>query len=876
MQVVLANLRELLQQPPPATAAPANAALPQPAVPPPAATRPPAPPGSRLRWSILAVALLFFLVLGAGLWWPRPLDDVAELPAATSPAIPGETTSRPELPVVDSGSIAVEPGSGTRLYRDVPQISTSSEPFPQAQAWRWYALLAVLLLVLTLLYGFYLWRSRRIPEDPPAGFDPAAPAHFALTAIGGAAQPRLSAALLDQLADSMGYFQSDEGGRELDVRETIRATMQRGGAPALAFHKRRQLRSLLILEDDYAEAADWNPVARELATGIARRGVPVIYGRFHGTPQLFKTSDGIVHHLEDLEDERRGFLLLIFTDGKSLCNDESRFALEALARWPLLAWLDLRDLNFWHSSARLPVQHGIPIYPASAEGLLLVARRFLTEQSVTSNDYSAYARDAQGPPPEGRSSREAFAAYIEQLLGDALPWAQACAMFQPLSPGLVDALRCEFQPELPPERVERLYRLPGSQRSKVGLRFSMDVQRVLRQSFFERRSPAEQEEVLCFILARLEEARPEQAGSLEYLSWESLRERLLLEIDPDYDLSRLAQLAHTPLGPAIAASLEHYRLPANETPAGEGIPLRLKPRKAGALQRLARINERLGVAKLEAFPIALSQRILLGVLAVCSVFALGVTIWSAQQVIEPAQNWAIVGDVGELPASLNIQADAEWQYVTDGMLGDMPAQRQLEQGILHRLDLHGLVNDSDVVTPTINHSTLISVSRQDSRLDCRQTHPELDLVIERCPSHAGEAYDAIAYRTWLERWQTLRPDKPPPGGNRLSVGLEIATADQSKELQAWRDRLLWTNSVDVIYRVAPAEQNGALQHMRAELGPLARHTQLLVWNIAGAELLPEFESDFRRLVHVDERGLEQLAQWLVPQEEGRQAGTALS
>ena len=78
----------------------------------------------------------------------------------------------------------------------------------------------------------------------------------------------------DQLADSMGYFQSQQRGKALDVPASIEATLRQGGLPALKFYKRKQIRSLLVLEDAFAEANAWNPLAGELAEGLQRRGVP--------------------------------------------------------------------------------------------------------------------------------------------------------------------------------------------------------------------------------------------------------------------------------------------------------------------------------------------------------------------------------------------------------------------------------------------------------------------------------------------------------------------------------------------------------------------------------------------------------------------------
>ena len=223
----------------------------------------------------------------------------------------------------------------------------------------------------------------------------------------------------------------------LDPSASIKATGGNGGVPILAHHKRKQIRALLILEDAFAEPLAWNPISQELAEGLAQRGIPVLYGKFHGSSVQFQTTDGTMFWLEDLEDARRGYLLLIFSDGKSFHRHRDTFILECLTRWPMVAWMELREPRFWDESAALPTRHGIPIYPATRDGLLRAMGRFLTEQGPQA-DFSEDERRWQGLP--ARTGKD-LSAYLEQVLGDALPWAQACAMIQPVSLGLADALR---------------------------------------------------------------------------------------------------------------------------------------------------------------------------------------------------------------------------------------------------------------------------------------------------------------------------------------------------------------------------------------------------------------------------------------------------
>ena len=191
----------------------------------------------------------------------------------------------------------------------------------------------------------------------------------------------------------MGYFKTAQPGKILNVASSIKATVRQGGIPSPRFNKQKQIQTLLILEDEYAEALDWNPISKELAQGMSRYGVPVTYGQFRGTPERFRTQDGSVYHLDDLEDQRRGILLLLFTDGKVFHRAQTGFALESLARWPQLAWLELRDQKFWDESLTLAIQNKIPIYPATCSGLIQAVRQFLTEQGTSKEAVSDFFPD---------------------------------------------------------------------------------------------------------------------------------------------------------------------------------------------------------------------------------------------------------------------------------------------------------------------------------------------------------------------------------------------------------------------------------------------------------------------------------------------------
>lgn len=717
----------------------------------------------------------------------------------------------------------------TRLYSNIPYVANISyEPLGFASRWQSYAGMSIFLICAVLLYSLYLWRSHQIPQDKAAYWDERGSRHFPLGSIGGSPRQRLNDDSLNQMADSMGYFRSRHSSKVLNVTASLEATLRNGGMTALEYYKRKEVRSLLILEDVFAEAARWNGIAQELAQGMAERGVPVLYGRFHGSPQQFKTDDGSIYHLEDLEDQRQGYLVLLFTDGQGLYRHESNFTLEVLARWPMVAWMELREPCFWDETVALPMGYGIPVYEATAAGTVKAVRHFLTEQG-TRDDFKQLPFLRQDPPTNNNGQ---FGVYLEQLLGDAFLWAADCSMLQPITLGLADRLRRKFYPHLPAERIERLYRLPGTQHNVSGLRFTDEVLKVLRQAFFVRRDEVAQEGILRFFLQAIEQAEPGESDSLAHLAWEVSRERLLLELQPDSDLKRLAELAQTPLGPSIAASLENYGF-QGET---NKIPLRRKPRKQEALQRLARITDSGLAHSLETIPIARKHWIGLGLLALVS---LGLSSLSLRNyftqtdlpvnltVEEPSAN-------GDFTASLEIFEDGSWQQERYDSVTSLFSSSGLRKGFDHRLTLHkeGLAT-TQLITTTANIETVaISMGARDVEVPCREEDPEIGLVIKVCAETQRGNSQLVQRASWYER---LGEDVPR---NRiLSVGLEIATiGENNTRLRQWHDLLLDTGSVDILYRIEPNDEgewhiDAALERIAFDLASQREQGQLIWWTM---------------------------------------------
>ena len=236
----------------------------------------------------------------------------------------------------------------------------------------------------------------------------------------------------------------------------------------------------------------------ELAVGLAERGVPVTHGLFDGDPARFRRADGArSYDLDDWDERREGLLVLLVTEGKGLYLPQHTRALDALATWPKVAWLDPREPRFWDAGTGLAVQRRIPVFPATADGLLALSRALLTEQGQP----PATLRPALLLDPELPLSQR-----VVRILDAALPWAQTCSLLPSVPAGLAEALRRRFHPEIAPTAIGRFSLLPGTERDSEGLHLARDVRRILLAGCLSRRSDHALDEIVSFVRQQLESA----------------------------------------------------------------------------------------------------------------------------------------------------------------------------------------------------------------------------------------------------------------------------------------------------------------------------------------------------------------------------------
>lgn len=538
---------------------------------------------------LLAVAAAGCLALGVWVGWT--MIQTAELP----PMPPLELLPHtPRIP--DARPTAQEIQAVGRSLQTLPSDINYLD-----------ALVVSPLLWLPVYFFYRAYRRKRRKRSLALAvkaphWDSSKPLHFRAGRIGDQPAPLMSQDQLNEIASALGYSQETAGARRFDVRASASATSRRRTL-TLFFRPGRRLWRLYILEDKLAEASRWHTAARELAKAMAARGLAVESLYFRGVPTKFQTAEGEDVEWHELEDERDGHALLFFSDSQALDLADEQL-LSRLLDWPMCAWMELREPREWDAGTARVARVGVPVYPATATGIARALKSF--------HDRRPDARKLSVQPGNFRQIRSPVtAADVEYWLGDAFRWAQACAMLQPVTHGLADALRRRFQPHVPPECWGRLLLLPDTYVGADGVKFSDEVLAVLRQAFSIRWDEAQQEEILLFIIEQVSKAEPREADSLEHLTWEWTLERVRLELSPDEALPRLQALERTPLSCAIRADLENVVLPGTELKLVDAggrplLPLRRRPEKKESLRQLASIAELIHASEVEVRPARLT------------------------------------------------------------------------------------------------------------------------------------------------------------------------------------------------------------------------------------------------------------------------------
>ena len=280
--------------------------------------------------------------------------------------------------------------------------------------------------------------------------------------------------------------------------------------------------------------------------------------KLYETIEKYYTENGKENFLIDLEDQRSGILLLIFTDGKLFHRKKNARSLEIIENWPMKAWMDFRLEDFWDETINLPLMKGIKVFSANSKGIKQVINIMLSERGKNDQVYENWYRERWLPSKNGKNSKIS----IEYHLEETLLWAEACSMMQPTPIGLVDALRRKFFKHLPPEAIEYLFTLPNTTWTKSGVKFSNSVLKHLKNGFYKRNSKEIKNKILSFILEQIEIAKPDvKKNSLAYLSWEAIKVPIAIKVGYGDSPKRAIELLKTPLCGSLLENIGSINIP---------------------------------------------------------------------------------------------------------------------------------------------------------------------------------------------------------------------------------------------------------------------------------------------------------------------------
>lgn len=737
-----------------------------------------------------------------------------------------------------------QPSERTRVYSHVPRFA--GEPAFLPNTWPplapllWPPGISAGALALYLLY--LRWARRRRGKDPLA-WDPLAPERFRPSRIGGEPSSWLAPRDLDQLAEIPIYLETDEPSERLDLAATV-AGSARELLPDLHFERRRERLRVFLLVDDDAAALAWNPLPTELAHGLEMRGLEVEVARFLGTLKRLHGRGDENLSLSTLEPEKDHLLVLVVSDGAGLSADDEPL-LTQLAGFPRLAWLDPREPRFWDESTEIVESFGLPQFPANREGAGAAFDALLSPRGGQRSPYSMAELRRRGLLVR---RREGLRAQVEEILGDALPWAQSCAMIQPVTVGLAQRLRERFYPALPAMALGRLFALPGTRVTTAGLSFADPVLALLRSGFTQTHERTKEADVLELILDELREVRPQQheeRPGLALLAWTATYERVRLEVDPDDAARKLERLATTPLGPAVRAELARLERPWREgdSATGEVIPLRIEPQTGEAKNILDELARRVSAGQ----PEPRRLKALEGAGLVLLTTALLVCLWPLAKAwretgTKQQVTWVLRSHLGGSSAaasriSVGFAVDAQrfgvaWPIVRGDGETAMSSTEQLRSEESARLVLLGPATTEAMpwARPDSRGGRVeVPVTLGSLEQECATEQALLGLTTQHCPD--GAAGTALPGRIELPSWRQKLGDRAP--ANRLlSLGIEVSPdASQLSGSQPLRDAMLASSTVDRLYRVDASKSllGEALQEIGASVRPFGTYVQVLWW-----------------------------------------------
>lgn len=362
---------------------------------------------------------------------------------------------------------------------------------------------AVIASALTLL-ALLIWRwialrrpgSKEIANTAgESGYPPPRVADktvFRVGSLGGVPPPFLTPETAYEIAEMLGYREGEADMSSPDIRATIAAYVRGEDRAMLVYERRRELPTVLLLTDRNSSACHWHTLPAEFERELTARGVALEPIPFHGNLHDPRTGQPRPEAIE-LENAVMApgwTVTVIFAEAHRL----SRAAIALLRRvaenGPVL-FFDLRDSSLWDGRHDELAASGVALFPATANHL----RNGLAQIFAPDRTVGGLRSAPKQPARPGLGDIKALTASI---LGDALEWAQECALVQPVSYPMAELLRARHAKLGGAEgriAFSRLAALPGSWVGPEGLRLEPRCRRYLLSLFSAREAAAQSEPV---------------------------------------------------------------------------------------------------------------------------------------------------------------------------------------------------------------------------------------------------------------------------------------------------------------------------------------------------------------------------------------------
>ncbi|PYR62011.1 MAG: hypothetical protein DMF91_08190 [Acidobacteria bacterium] len=362
-------------------------------------------------------------------------------------------------------------------------------------------------------------------------------------------------------------------GRHLHVDLTLRRTLEAGLFPRLVYEPPHRLLPLLVLEDVGADMRPWRRRVDWLLHDLERLGIPISRWYFDvSANHVWRTPSDPGTTLDALARAADDAALMIVSAGAgvraALAESTSASWIRVLTKWPARTWVTpLTSRAHWRPElAEVPCS----VWPMTAGGLHAAARELLLDAT---HRPTAPADVLAGARPVGRDDLER----VKRLV----------ALVPPPAPvNVIEALRVRFTPDVPSDVILPLLAENESLDSSAVRLPDAEVTRLL--AAIRRDNPDREIEVRRFLLGLLDASEPVR-DSAAYLRWQAdhaLHEAIVAELagqEPSGAIANLQSLADGPLSDEVRARLAQLTRAGRLTESLPRGPLRLLPRRAGAV-----------------------------------------------------------------------------------------------------------------------------------------------------------------------------------------------------------------------------------------------------------------------------------------------------